>query len=139
MTVEHADTGAEGAKEILQRRMQAERGKLLAQILDEAACTAQGTVAEQDDEGFTAITPEKVGTTDTIAQKMGQGAQDHVTDEMTVGGTDILEMIDLQQSNAQGLAIALTALDLGGQAIFDLALGQQPGQPVTRQRLGEQA
>ena len=65
-----------------------------------------------------------------LAQHAGHLAQDEIALLVAVGVVDVLEVVEVEQHEAQRLAEALGALDLGGHGLLEAAAIEQAGQLV---------
>src|SRR6185436_4846418 len=62
-------------------------------------CCFYGAMRQYDQEFLPTITPDRIGMADVLAQFPRQTAQHLVTDRMTMGIVDLLEVINIQHRN----------------------------------------
>ena len=96
-----------------------------------------GVVGQQPGELLAADAPDGVDRPRGAGDPRGGLGQHAIAGRMAVDVVDRLEVVEVDDDQAQRAAVARAALGLGRQPLAERALVQQPRQPVVRRAVGE--
>ena len=70
-------------------------------------------LGHDEHEFLTAVSPEGIGRADRLLDRLGDPAQDDVAESVPVRVVDGLEVIDVEECDRQGTAVATGSIGLG--------------------------
>ena len=102
----------------------------VAQLLAERRALLDVGLGQDEHEFLAAVAADEVARAKVLGDRLGDPAQDDVAGGVAVGVVDRLEVVDVDEGDAQRALVARRALDLGEQGGEErLAVGDA-GQPV---------
>src|SRR6185295_10662841 len=123
----HAQAG--GDPELL-AGAQPERAHLPPHAFGDGEGAGEVGLGEEDGELLAAVAGDDVGLADGLAEGGGQVAEHLVPHLVAVGLVDVLEVVEVEEEQRQRVVVALGAAELLAEAVLEVAVVVDGGEPV---------